>query len=231
MAGPLVRITCPHCAISERMEISLPLRGWKDSTRSQPDSNINQALIIATATVCPNCQMPLCVVFHMVNSFPFAIYGVAGGGPNAVDAVVRDLVFYTVPQGTQTQGFPHLPGVIAENFTFVQQDAAQRRNPAGIMSQARACLDVALKALGEENGGRRARIESLASRGIITGAIAAWAQNLWEEGSDAVHDLSATIDRAVEHVEFLKLFFEVAFELPARISMQPHAPVAEAQEQ
>ncbi|GAA0212896.1 hypothetical protein GCM10009081_29530 [Brevundimonas nasdae] len=90
------------------------------------------------------------------------------------------------------------------------------------MSGARACLDVALKNLGESDGGRRTRINKLLSRGIITTSIAAWAQSLWEEGSDAVHDLDAEIDRAIEHVEFLKLFFEVAFGLPARIALASH---------
>ena len=38
---------------------------------------------------------------------------------------------------------------------------------------------------------------------------AQWAEHLWTEGSDAAHDLDAKIERAIEHVEFLKLFFEV----------------------
>lgn len=121
----------------------------------------------------------------------------------------------------------HLPHLIREQFVFVQEDALRRRNAAGIMSGSRACLDVALKHLGEETGGRRARIHKLANRGLITHGIAEWANKLWEEGSDAVHDLRADMDLAVDHVEFLRLFFEVAFALPARIAAASHGAVVE----
>jgi hypothetical protein len=94
------------------------------------------------------------------------------------------------------------------------------------MNGARSCLDVSLKALGEASGGRRDRINRLFERRIITQAIADWAQTLWKEGSDAAHDLEADMDRAIEHIEFLKLFFEVAFELPERVKAASHAPAA-----
>ena len=105
---------------------------------------------------------------------------------------------------------------------YIQEDALNRRNPSGIMSGSRSCLDVALKALGETEGYRRTRIENLLKRGLITKSIATWSKKLWDEGSDSVHDLDADLDRAIEHVDFLRLFFEVVFRLPARIPQGPN---------
>jgi len=129
---------------------------------------------------------------------------------------------------------PNLPPMIREPFVCIQEDVLRRRNPTGIMSGARSCLDVALKDKGEATGGRRDRIQRLAEKKVITQSIADWAQTLWEEGNDATHDLTANLDRAIEHVEFLKLFFEVAYGLPARIeaamtmeSEQPMSNLAE----
>jgi hypothetical protein len=135
-----------------------------------------------------------------------------------VDAALQGGAIETFPRGVN--GFlpsNDLPEKIRAPFVFAQEDAARRRNAPGVLSTARGCLDVALKELGQTTGGRRERINNLAAEGIITKGIAAWAQQLWEDGSDAVHDLDADMDRAIEHVEFLELFFEVAFSLPARI--------------
>lgn len=110
-----------------------------------------------------------------------------------------------------------LPQKIREPFQAAAEDAARHRNAAGILAVCRGCLDVALKELGQTSGGRRERIGNLAQAGLLTNGLAEWAQKLWDDGNDAVHDLEATIDKAIDHVEFLKLFFEVAFALPERI--------------
>ncbi len=147
-------------------------------------------------------------------------------GPNETDVALRTVMIETVPDSAPGSAtFRHVPTLVADAFRFVQEDAGRRRNAPGIMSGARSCLDVALKGLGQTTGGRRERINNLATAGLLTASIAAWAQELWEEGSDATHDLQADMDRAIEHVDFLRLFFEVAFELPAKIAAQPHAPV------
>lgn len=143
--------------------------------------------------------------------------------PEAVDHAFYGSTVTTFPKAkSDIVKDETLPTKVRDAFVFIQEDALQKRNPAGIMSGARGCLDVALKSLGEIDGGRRGRINNLLARGLVTASIAAWAQTLWEEGSDAVHDLDAEIDRAIEHVEFLKLFFEVAFGLPARIAQASH---------
>lgn len=81
----------------------------------------------------------------------------------------------------------------------------------------------------DSEGGRRTRIDNLAARGIITKDIATWSHDLWDDGNDAIHDLDADMDTAIEHVEFLKLFFEVAFVLPAKIAASKNSEPEGAQ--
>lgn len=135
------------------------------------------------------------------------------------DAALLHAVIRTVPQSPLSiEPNEDLPQVVREPFVYIQEDAIRRRNATGIMSGARSCLDVVLKAQGQLSGGRRKRIQNLAGQKIITQSIADWAQRLWDDGNDATHDLSANLERAVEHVEFLKLFFEVVYGLPARVA-------------
>jgi hypothetical protein len=91
--------------------------------------------------------------------------------------------------------------------------------PSRIVSECRSILDVCLKHLGEKKDGegRKTRIQNLRDKHILTKDIAIWANTLWDDGNDAVHDISADTDVALQHVEFLKLFFRVVFELPAEI--------------
>jgi hypothetical protein len=178
----------------------------------------------AAGTVCPNCQNPFGI---LIDSTSLTIHQIfQASTPDSTDAALQGSYVTTIPNSEVSgNNYPNLPDLISQNFVFILEDAQRRRNPAGIMSGARSCLDVALKALGQVDGGRRNRINNLAQQGLITNAIAAWAQTLWEEGSDATHDLQANLERAIEHVDFLKLFFEVAFEMPARVATSSHGAI------
>jgi len=198
---------------------------WTDDGAQVQTTSISEARVGAFGTVCPECQIPFGLMIF--SNGRGSIHGLTQEGTDTarVDAAMTGLRVVTVPPNPAAPArFENVPLLVAEQFIFIQEDASRKRNPAGIMHGARSCLDVALKTLGQTEGGRRERINNLAQQGVITTAIAAWAQNLWEEGSDASHDLQADMGRAIEHVEFLKLFFEVAFELPSKIARQPHAP-------
>lgn len=223
MTNPLARLTCPICDSIERMELQGPIKLWENSSRIavRTDANTN---IGAAAAVCPNCQTPFGIIIHTQVSTIGLLFQTST--PDSTDAALHGASIFTIPRSSVSgKIYPNLPTIIAENFVFILEDAQRRRNPAGIMSGARSCLDVALKTLGQSEGGRRTRINNLAQQGLITTAIASWAQTLWEEGSDATHDLQANIERAIEHVDFLKLFFEVAFEMPARVAASSHGAV------
>ena len=180
------------------------------------------------AAVCPDCSNPFGVIVKPSSVFAdfFAL-----GDPERIDAALQNGAVWTIPKSPRSFSMDQsLPAKIREPFVFAQEDAALRRNASGILSTARGCLDVALKELGEKTGGRRDRINNLRDKGIITGGIATWSQTLWEEGSDAAHDLEADMERAIEHVAFLRLFFEVAFSLPARIASASHAVPASGED-
>ena len=221
-----IRLRCPRCSHIERMTVFAPLKMWqKDySGKVRPCASTTSADFAAGAAVCPSCRTPFGLTFTKTGSAN--IEGLLSvSGPDAADASFSLSSITTYPSGPQQFiADKHIPDKIRKAFVYLQEDAAKKRNAAGLMSGARTCLDVALKELGETEGSRRSRINNLAARGIITSSIDSWAQDLWSEGSDAVHDLEADIDRALEHVEFLKLFFEVAFALPARIAAAAHEP-------
>lgn len=227
-----LRLKCPSCGHVERMSVTAPLAMWSIPSAGvrKVETSTGAAALAAGATVCPNCSTPFGV--NMRARPATAVTAMLNASsPEAVDNAFHGATVTTFPKSkSDIAKDENLPLKVRDALVFIQEDALQRRNPAGIMSGARGCLDVALKSLGETDGGRRTRIDNLLARGLVTASIAAWAQNLWEEGSDAVHDLDAEIERAVEHVEFLKLFFEVAFGLPARIAQVSHDSEAEVVE-
>jgi hypothetical protein len=218
-----VRLICPRCGNKERMPITDPMRIWEDvgSQRKQTVATYGSS-ISSCAAACPNCFTPFGVLIKPRHDVSVGdLFKLQNS--TAIDAALEGGLVKTYPAGADAFSPNNdLPEKIRKAFVFAQEDAARGRNPAGVMAGARGCLDVALKELGEETGGRRERINNLSANGTITTGIATWAQTLWEEGSDAVHDLDATIERAREHVEFLELFFEVAFVLPAKIERASH---------
>ena len=219
-----IRLRCPNCGHIERMGVTAPLAMWSVPAPNvrRVETSSGSASLAAGATVCPNCSIAFGITMH-ARAATSVTAMLNATSPDAVENAFHGGTVLTYPRSqSDILKDENLPPKIREAFVFIQEDALKRRNPAGIMSGARGCLDVALKNLGETDGGRRARINNLLSRGLITASIAAWAQSLWEEGSDAVHDLDAEIERAIEHVEFLKLFFEVAFGLPAKIAQASH---------
>lgn len=210
------------------MPIWGPTRFWLETKQRRVQvTNPNQAGTVAAGTsICPECQNPFGILIRLFGGTSVANMFSAPQN-DAVDAMMEEGFIQTLPISPY-EFLPDqsLPEKIRSAFVYIQEDAIKRRNAPGILSGARACLDVALKDLGETSGGRRDRITNLSQKGIITKAIAEWAQQLWDDGNDAIHDLDADMDRAIEHVEFLKLFFEVAFGLPSRIKQASHGQVA-----
>lgn len=52
---------------------------------------------------------------------------------------------------------------------------------------------------------------------MLTADLADWAENLWDDGNPAVHEIKGNEDKARQHVEFLRLFFEVVYDIPAQV--------------
>lgn len=213
-----VRLDCPYCGTRERRSVVHVryLMGAGATTSVTP--NVQSASRILAATFCDDCKMPFCL--SIKSGSDVSIQGILqnAGSEIGTEASLRNAAISTMPEANIFQARSELPKAIRQPFADIQDDAAKRRNAPGIMATARGCLDVALKALGEKEGGRTTRIQRLKDHGILTASLSEWANKLWADGNDAVHDLEATIEDAIEHVEFLKLFFEVVFVLPDKIA-------------
>jgi len=147
----------------------------------------------------------------------YQLANTVGKSNDVQDQAAAHVRIQTLPESTSYLDIRGLPPKLVEPFRELQENVAQKKLASSILQTARACLDVALKELNELSGSRKERIKNLRDTGIITVGLETWANRLWKDGSDAVHDLDASRDNAVEHVEFLKLFFQVVFALPRQI--------------
>jgi hypothetical protein len=217
------RADCPHCQTDTLFKVTGAIQSWlpvggRHGGGAKTFAGRGNTTRSDCGVCCPECEETFVLILECAAS--------PGGAPTALDrffgdpnaAFVQDEIHWRVLDVRGQDGpKAFLPERIRQPFSVASEDARRRRNPAGLMAVARGCLDVALKELGETQGGRKKRIENLAAQGVVTKSIAEWANRLWEDGNDAVHDLEADIDVAIEHIKFLDLFFEVAFKLPLQV--------------
>ncbi|MGP8438129.1 DUF4145 domain-containing protein [Paraburkholderia fungorum] len=124
----------------------------------------------------------------------------------------------TYPSRRRHDDSPLYPAKLREVFVEVQEDERNNRTPARIITTCRSVLEVALRELGYKDGNLLARIDKARDDGLLTESMRQWAHHARLQGSEAIHELSATKEEATELVAFLRLFMEVAFVLPKRIS-------------
>ena len=173
---------------------------------------------------CPKCYQPAILIFNssaknlsflqnvdlesalVKTSFAAQYITLLGMVPSAKK--------YTAPSA--------LPERISQLWLATQASLDRGDPPSRIVSECRSILDVSLKELGEVEGGRKTRIKNLRDKFILTDDLMKWANELWEDGNDAVHDIEADGSTAQQHVEFLRLFFRIVFELPAEIEAKQH---------
>ena len=79
-------------------------------------------------------------------------------------------------------------------------------------------MDVCTTKLNGGGGQLSARIDKLRQSGMLTEPLAQWAHEVRLDGNQAIHEIEATAKEAKELVEFIKLFLQVAFVLPAEIA-------------
>ncbi|WP_292086214.1 DUF4145 domain-containing protein [Brevundimonas sp.] len=115
-----------------------------------------------------------------------------------------------------------IPSSIRKVLPALAEDVARRRNPVGSLNLCRSILEAALRELEVDGdlGGNTPiikRIESLRTRGLITATVAEWAHEIRLDGNRSTHELVGDPQLALAYYEFLRLFLEVAFDLPAKI--------------
>lgn len=215
-----LRIRCPYCHHTERTPFIVSKfyeQQYYSKDKLLPSHNGADKII--GFVQCFECHSPFGVEIRSTSTSQLTkLLQSRSEDKEATDSIVSDCKIFTYPNSRKIIFSSNIPKKIQQPFFDIQEDVHKNRNAAGVMSISRSCLDVALKELGQTTGGRKSRIKKLAEDKIITQGIAEWANKLWEDGNDAVHDLNADMGTAKEHVEFLKLFFEVAFSLPERIA-------------
>lgn len=109
------------------------------------------------------------------------------------------------------------------------EDVARNRNSAAVLTNCRGVMEVALQELETKAGAPPSkaplikRIDQLAGQGLITAGLAEWAHQIRLDGNRSAHELVGDPAVARAYVDFLKLFLEVSFDLPERISKMKSA--------
>ncbi|MEL6503503.1 MAG: DUF4145 domain-containing protein [Pseudomonadota bacterium] len=172
---------------------------------------------------CQRCKQP--VIGRFQSNLSTVLMSVFQGVNGAMfDEITRRLVqadtcelIGTMPSPQIFDPPAYVPEEVAELWPNVLK-GIRRGDPATtIVSQCRSIIDVCLKDLGATTGVRRERLNELRKKNILTAGLADWGQRVWKDGNDAIHDLKATMEDAHQHVSYLKLFFQVAYDLPAQI--------------
>lgn len=123
---------------------------------------------------------------------------------------------------------PVWPKEIQREFSDAQTMLIQGMSPSIIISTCRTVLDVSLKKLNGQGKNIFSRINDLLEKGIITQPIAHFAHSIRSLGADATHDAIGGEEDARLFIEFLKVFLNIAFSLPAQIEDRKNPPMQEA---
>ena len=232
----LIETICPHCqrAATLRLREVLALgfgpdrtiqrTGWTRRFVANEPEQPDASVITAFPAQCTflDCGGPSILTARVANDL---LDRLSPEHPNWNDVhVPADSVEFelleTSPPVDVLAIHPSWPAVARDQLPELVQDLRDGRNSARILAGARTVLDTVLRdLLGDEmNNGRPAAIRSLAEQGVLTESIAAWAQRLWREGSDAAHEGRGSRGQAIDHIEFLKMLLQVAYSLPSQIA-------------
>ncbi|MRN48706.1 DUF4145 domain-containing protein [Brucella sp. 10RB9214] len=168
---------------------------------------------------CPKCYFPSIVLFKTSLRDLDYLRSVDKSSPAAMHIFGKTNIqlIGTIPSPLANTTPNTAPAKVKELWPHTLMSLERGDPPSRIVSECRSILDVCLKELGATEGGRKQRIAHLKANHILTEDLATWGEFLWDDGNDAVHDIEATHEDARKHVEYLKLFFSVAFDLPADV--------------
>jgi len=221
------RHECPHCenladfCITSVFEYFPqekvspgPIRPKVSVREVLPDEQVKAYALAA----CPLCHGPVMFYFETLRS-----------SLEEMSRCVRDhrrytgkppRILATYPSPPQPYAHPSIPEKARSLFVDLQRlirDVRYSERASMVVAGCRSVMEQAIKLLGGEGPKLKAKIDDLLQKGIITRILADWAHTIRLEGNQAVHEINATQEEAEEMVEFLKIFLQFTFELPARI--------------
>ena len=136
---------------------------------------------------------------------------------------VAPKILATYPEPAKPDDSPNYPHALRQVFIELQEDVRAKRSPARIIAGCRSVMEVALRELNYEKGNLVDRIDKARSDGVVTEGLRGWAHRVRLQGNEAIHELTAEFHEAEELVDFIRLFLEVAFDLPARLRSRTEA--------
>ena len=176
---------------------------------------------------CPHCKQPTLIIYECMRNIHEAIVKVVPGDKGMLDsrsALIN--VIEMLPKPKAADKDPNWPTEIIEIFADAQNMLTQNMTPSIILATCRTVLDVATKImLPDTTATLYKRIELLREQGVITEPIKEWAHAIRLDGNDAAHDATGKRESAGVYIEFLKMFLNVAFALPARIERRKNPPI------
>ena len=228
-----IGLKCPHCNCNEHFTFHdvtqfhsknfpvIQAPGQKTNFSDLSKENIARFYGV---TYCPrpNCGGP---VLAWLESNRFGIKS-NGQYHNTIDWIYTGptpVILGVWPTPTSPDDSENWPENLRTVFKEVQEDAALKRDAARIVGACRSVLEVALKSLGYGKAAGKNlsdRIDAARADGILTESMRLWAHKTRIDGNDALHELNATSEEAIELVNFIRTFLDLTFDLPKRIENQ-----------
>lgn len=165
---------------------------------------------------CPLCNKPSLFLFRTTKNERDNIVAMASSGQPFIQSADVD-VFGYYPEAAQPADHPDWPDQTRKLFHDVQSLEREGGSAPLIMSGCRSIFEVLLRQLGAPEGRFKTRVDHLLQAGIITKGMAEWGAAIWKDGSGAAHEIVGTIGQAREMIEFLRMFMDMTFALPAAI--------------
>ncbi|KQI67331.1 hypothetical protein AN189_16375 [Loktanella sp. 3ANDIMAR09] len=171
-------------------------------------------------TQCGKCFKPTIIFYEARRSAHEAIKSIIKAGEGALlggESTITVTAYYPTPVASEQD--PSWPEKLRSHFADAQTMQRQGFGSAIALTTCGTVLELALRELDQTDTklSLYKRIEALHAEGVITSAIKDWAHDIRLDRNAAVHDGEGSVTEAAEYIAFLKMFFNMAFSLPARI--------------
>ena len=226
-----IDLTCPHCGKECDFQVHQPTEyrsqekiktGQVRTRQMQVSSRMitpNEKVKAYATSSCQKCNAPVLIWFE-ASYESLKKMGDSSQSYRWVYSNDNSLkILGTYPELKKTLDSPYWPEKLRNIFSELQEDVEAGRMPERIVSGCRSVMEVALKELkcGKENTNILKRIDAARDSGLITESLKNWGHRVRLDGNQAIHELEATKEEAEEAIAFIKLFLEIAFDVPKRI--------------
>ncbi|MBW8285067.1 MAG: DUF4145 domain-containing protein [Rhizobium sp.] len=170
--------------------------------------------------ICPRCNDPTLFDFTTRKRYIEDIRKNLNETQGLVGGSTLITITATFPPVREPETDPAWPESLLRQFSDAQRMLDQDMTPSTITATCRTVLDIATKCLDDTLAklSLQKRIDQLLSSGVITKPIADWGHAIRLDGNEAVHEGIGNRRDAEQYVAFLKMFLNMAFSLPKRIS-------------